>query len=90
MLGCFFYVLYKEDWCLLFVFAVFCRISSTVCLLLVLNVVLHNVMQPYIKRFEANLKDLDNVYNKCLTNFINNLALYPRNQKLAELSTKYK
>ena len=47
-------------------------------------------MQPYMKRFEANLEDLEAAYNRCLTNFIDSMALYPQNAKLAELKQRYK
>lgn len=46
--------------------------------------------QPYMKRFEENLQELDLIFNHCLTNFIDCLALYPQNEKLAELKTRYK
>ena len=47
-------------------------------------------MQPYMKRFEANLEDLEAAYNRCVTNFIDSMALYPHNAKLAELKQRYK
>ena len=47
-------------------------------------------MQPYMKRFEANLEDLEAAYNRCVTNFIDSMALYPHNAKLAELKKRYK
>ena len=41
-------------------------------------------------RFETNLQELEVVYNRCLTNFIESLALYPQNSKLADLKRRYK
>ncbi|WOG81956.1 hypothetical protein DCAR_0101115 [Daucus carota subsp. sativus] len=41
-------------------------------------------------RFETNLQDLEVVYNRCLTNFIDSLALFPQNRKLSELKKRYK
>ena len=43
-----------------------------------------------MKRFEANLEDLEAAYNRCVTNFIDSMALYPDNSKLAELKKRYK
>ncbi|WOH03415.1 hypothetical protein DCAR_0622812 [Daucus carota subsp. sativus] len=39
--------------------------------------------------FEMNLKELDVVYRRCLTNFIDSLPLYPKNAKLADLKQRY-
>lgn len=41
-------------------------------------------------RFEENLNESETVYQRCLTNFIDSLALYPQNKKLADLKNKYK
>lgn len=45
--------------------------------------------QSYTGRFENNLIELKEVYEKCLNNFEVALALYPENVKLAELKEKY-
>ncbi|KAL1809459.1 hypothetical protein ACET3Z_026449 [Daucus carota] len=46
--------------------------------------------EPYMNRFEANLQELEEVYNRCLTNYVDSLALFPENKKLAELVRRYK
>ena len=43
-----------------------------------------------MKRFEENMLELEANFNKCLTNYIESMALYPDNEKLAELKTRYK
>ncbi|KAK1396434.1 hypothetical protein POM88_006297 [Heracleum sosnowskyi] len=43
----------------------------------------------YMLRFEKNLIDLKEVYDKCLNNCEVAFALYPENGKLAELNEKY-
>lgn len=39
--------------------------------------------------FENNLKELRNVYSKCLTDFEVTFALYPHNEILAKLTKDY-
>ncbi|KAL1805777.1 hypothetical protein ACET3Z_028845 [Daucus carota] len=46
--------------------------------------------EPYMKRFEENMLELEASFNKCLANYIESMALYPENEKLAELRTRYK
>ncbi|KAL1831416.1 hypothetical protein ACET3Z_001067 [Daucus carota] len=46
--------------------------------------------EPYMQRFEANMLELEENYNKCLSNYIESMALYPDNEKLAELKRRFK
>lgn len=47
------------------------------------------VFHAYVDGFELHLKDLDDVWSKCLTDFEVTLLLYPENGKLAELREVY-
>lgn len=49
----------------------------------------HFAEEPYLEGFEHNLEHLAFFYNKCIENFIDSLALFQDNPKLAELKNKY-
>lgn len=46
-------------------------------------------VKTYVKRFETNLNELNELYNKCLDNFEVAFSLYPKSARVAELKEKY-
>ncbi|KAK1374704.1 hypothetical protein POM88_030897 [Heracleum sosnowskyi] len=55
-----------------------------------MNALLSNCStNTYVTRFEMNLIELNDVYEKCLDNFEVAFALYPTNAKLVDLKEKY-
>ncbi|KAK1392557.1 hypothetical protein POM88_011613 [Heracleum sosnowskyi] len=49
----------------------------------------HFKEDTYVMRFEKNLNELKEVYDKCLNNFEVSFALYPLNARLSDLKDKF-